>query len=250
MTFKTKTKDLIVLTLLRKIRRSLIHSNSTKKYLLYAIGEIALVVIGILIALQINNWNEEQKDRQFERNILSEFREDLVLDTLWFQGRLDRIDGIIEALEKLESMPEWSDSMYLWLDLAGDEIYMQVNTGSLETLKSVGMNYIRNDELRRYIVRFYQRAEMNLDVINQMGRDVDDQWKIFTKDHFLLERVQTELGVGRRVPINYKDLKTNPKYQQILVYKMLSLESRGERIKRHKMGARSLIAAIDEYLLE
>ena len=48
-----------MLTFLRKIRKSLIESGIARKYLLYAIGEIALVVIGILIALQINNWNEK-----------------------------------------------------------------------------------------------------------------------------------------------------------------------------------------------
>ncbi|MBT8306228.1 MAG: hypothetical protein KJN85_04770, partial [Maribacter sp.] len=45
----------------RKIRQQLLIENRTGKYLLYAIGEIVLVVIGILIALQINNWNEEKK---------------------------------------------------------------------------------------------------------------------------------------------------------------------------------------------
>jgi len=48
-------------TFLRKTRKSLIRSSGTRKYILYAIGEIALVVIGILIALQINNWNEQRK---------------------------------------------------------------------------------------------------------------------------------------------------------------------------------------------
>ena len=239
-----------MLTLLRKIRRSLINSNSTRKYLLYAIGEIGLVVIGILIALQINNWNEEQKDIQYERKILSEFREDLILDTLWFQGRLDRKDWIMGALEKLEAMPEWSDSMYYWIDVAGDDIYMQVNTGSLETLKSIGMNRIRDDGLRRKIVQFYQRASMNLDVINQMGKDVANQWRIFSKDHFLLERVQSDVGSGRKVPLDYEDLKTDREYQQLLVSKILSLENRGARIKVHKERARTLISEIDAYLKE
>ena len=45
----------------RKIRCDLIEKNKTRKYLKYAIGEIVLVVIGILISLQINNWNENQK---------------------------------------------------------------------------------------------------------------------------------------------------------------------------------------------
>ena len=56
----------------RKIRHSLVESGSAKKYALYALGEIALVVTGILIALQINNWNEMRKYKaQIIQNILS-----------------------------------------------------------------------------------------------------------------------------------------------------------------------------------
>ena len=50
----------------RKIRQNLLVENKTGKYLKYAIGEIVLVVIGILIALQINNWNENRKDNFVE----------------------------------------------------------------------------------------------------------------------------------------------------------------------------------------
>ena len=53
----------------RHIRQSMINQNRTKKYLLYAIGEIILVVIGILIALQINNWNEQRKILKSEKEI-------------------------------------------------------------------------------------------------------------------------------------------------------------------------------------
>lgn len=49
-------------TLFRKIRKVLLSQNRFTKYLLYAIGEIVLVVLGILIALQVNNWNNKQKD--------------------------------------------------------------------------------------------------------------------------------------------------------------------------------------------
>ena len=47
-----------MLTIFRRIRKRLLDGGATSKYLLYAVGEITLVVIGILIALQINNWNE------------------------------------------------------------------------------------------------------------------------------------------------------------------------------------------------
>lgn len=63
-----------MVTLLRKIRMSLINSSNTRKYLLYAIGEIALVVIGILIGLRINNWNQEKEAHKFENELLTELR--------------------------------------------------------------------------------------------------------------------------------------------------------------------------------
>ena len=64
----------------RHIRKSLIEKNQMGKYFKYAIGEILLVVIGILIALQINNWNEERKDRKLEKNYVELLTQDLRSD--------------------------------------------------------------------------------------------------------------------------------------------------------------------------
>ncbi len=67
----------------RHIRKRLLTENKFSKYLLYAIGEIVLVVIGILIALSINNWNETRKYLKIEIRYLnalkSEFAQNLVL---------------------------------------------------------------------------------------------------------------------------------------------------------------------------
>jgi hypothetical protein len=59
-------KHLNMIKFFRKIRYGLMNQNKTTKYLKYAIGEIVLVVIGILIALQINNWNEVQNEKKVE----------------------------------------------------------------------------------------------------------------------------------------------------------------------------------------
>lgn len=64
----------------RRIRQRLITENRFNKYLIYALGEIVLVVIGILIALQINNWNENRKDAAHLNSILAIFFEDILND--------------------------------------------------------------------------------------------------------------------------------------------------------------------------
>ena len=64
----------------RKIHKKLADDNKPLKYLRYAIGEIVLVVIGILIALQINNWNEQRINEEKITSILKEIQTDLVKD--------------------------------------------------------------------------------------------------------------------------------------------------------------------------
>ena len=64
----------------RKIRQNMIKENRASKYLLYALGEIILVVIGILIALQINNSNELRKQRHQELQYLKNIKSDVKLN--------------------------------------------------------------------------------------------------------------------------------------------------------------------------
>jgi len=66
----------------RKIRKKMADDNRPLKYMRYAIGEIVLVVVGILIALQINNWNEEKKLSKLEMELLSDLASDLESDLI------------------------------------------------------------------------------------------------------------------------------------------------------------------------
>ena len=65
----------------RKIRQNMIKENKVSKYLLYAIGEVLLVVIGILLAVQINSYQNHQRDRQIEQKVLVKLKFDLQKDT-------------------------------------------------------------------------------------------------------------------------------------------------------------------------
>ncbi|RNC92079.1 MAG: hypothetical protein ED555_02935 [Allomuricauda sp.] len=75
----------------RRIRHTLLSENRFSKYLIYALGEIILVVIGILLALQINTWNEARKDKAVGDQYLADIRQDLEND-------LDQMKGIMTAI--------------------------------------------------------------------------------------------------------------------------------------------------------
>ncbi len=100
----------------RRIRRSLIQSPSGKptspigRYFLYAIGEIALVVIGILIALQINNWNEERKNINLEEKIAEALHGEMNDNISYVQRHLDqwekRESSTIELSDMIHDLPE------------------------------------------------------------------------------------------------------------------------------------------------
>jgi len=91
----------------RKIRQNLLSEGKTGKYFKYAIGEIVLVVIGILIALQINNWNEDRKKDELSKDYLLQLKQDLSLDTKLYEeqiynltNQLKQVDSATIILEK------------------------------------------------------------------------------------------------------------------------------------------------------
>jgi hypothetical protein len=83
---------------LRKIRRSFINSNSIRKYLIYAIGEILLVVVGILIALQVNNWNVGQVESKQGSELKEKLYQELLEVDQWNK---EIMTGVLLVQEKI-----------------------------------------------------------------------------------------------------------------------------------------------------
>ncbi len=71
-----------MLIFFRRLRQGILDSGATKKYLLYAVGEILLVMIGILLALQVNRWNQHRVENKLERTYLESFLSDLHTDSI------------------------------------------------------------------------------------------------------------------------------------------------------------------------
>ena len=87
-----------MINIFRKTRKQHASNNKPVKYFRYAVGEILLVVIGILIALQVNNWNENQKKEKLKVSYINSLINDLSLDTL-------KLNGLItENLNELKTL--------------------------------------------------------------------------------------------------------------------------------------------------
>jgi hypothetical protein len=99
----------------RKIRQKLLTENKISKYLIYAIGEIILVVIGIMIALSINNANDIENKRQKELTLLTEMRQNLEIDRddldYNIEGSAERIQANEIILKAIQERVPMHDSL-------------------------------------------------------------------------------------------------------------------------------------------
>ena len=158
----------------RKIRYDLMENptsakasagTKTGKYLKYAIGEIVLVVIGILIALQINNWNESNKLKKEETLYLIRLKTDLEKDTLYYNNNIDRANLLIDRnysfLKKLyDEQKSIDDSRELMNIPLWDSEYLTIEDNTYRELVSSGkLNIISNPTLKVAVVDFYRLLE-------------------------------------------------------------------------------------------
>ena len=144
----------------RKIRRKLADDNKPIKYARYAFGEIVLVVIGILIALQINNWNEYQKERKSEKLLLLEIQDNLKYDLKDFDSNITTLKNksisskiMLKALEK--NMP-YHDSLGYYFSYLNAYPHFSSKTNGYNLLKSKGLEIIINNNVRNKITDLYE----------------------------------------------------------------------------------------------
>lgn len=196
-----------MISLFRKIRQKLLQQHRITQYLAYAVGEIFLVVIGILIALQINTWNEERKNRDYELKMLRELKSTLEKDSRYFRSQI-RILGIKELsanrlLQEIQLPDPSMDSINFHLERLEIEALFQYNSGAYGSIKSGGIDKISNDSLRSKIADLYEflipRTEKILENLKETESIEEQLIEDFT------ERVITKAPDGDQI-INRKIL--------------------------------------------
>lgn len=150
-----------MLTFFRKIRKSLLTENRTTKYLAYALGEIILVVIGILLALQINTWNIQHNNRLQEQQILKQLSIEYQENLKEINSKIFLRDGMISSIEKIfyhidQGIGEFPlDSLNFHIGRTYTTPTFNVSSGVTDELLSSGKLYlIQNAELKNHLTNF------------------------------------------------------------------------------------------------
>ena len=148
-----------MINFLRRIRRNLINENKPSIYLIYAIGEVVLVVFGILIALQIDNWNENQKLLRLENEILGEIKHGLESD---YETVSRAIEEHLLFINSQNIIVDWIDRKYPFHDSLVPHFthtfYTTLflpNDAQFESLKQFGIRNISNKELSDRLSHLY-----------------------------------------------------------------------------------------------
>ncbi|MCR9290947.1 MAG: DUF6090 family protein [Bacteroidetes bacterium] len=168
----------------RKIRKKLLSENKFSKYLIYAIGEIVLVVIGILIALQINNWNEQNKIDKIENTYLTRLSQDLEENiTSWenlIKNEEKRFEGTKQFIKfSLNKNKDSVLTIFPYFNIVGRWDDLTVNQVTFEEMKSSGsLDIISNDSIKIRLLQldqYYKKVfERNATIKTGHDKNIND----------------------------------------------------------------------------
>jgi len=190
----------------RKTRKKLADDNKPLKYARYAIGEILLVVVGILIALQINNWNEGQKAKAIEKELLRQFHTELNLDIEAIQNTIKIYQEVNNScnvlIEQIKNQKAYNDTLDLHFAKWNDYEHFNLNSGAISNLNSRGVEIVSNADLRNSILKLYNQTYT---YSKDIGRHFREDHIAFTIPMYL-KRIEPVDWKKKGVPNNYETL--------------------------------------------
>jgi len=211
-----------MLTFFRRIRKGLLDMGKVRKYLLYAMGEVLLVMVGILLALQINNWNEARKDRIEEIKIYRELINDLDECIREVENDIERdkedFISIGIVINHIIHRYSFHDSLIRHLNnLAWDQQFYPKSSG-FESLKSTGLSIISNDSIRLALTDLYQ---LTFERLIDKGREETHTFGIMTEViPFLNKHLRLDNNVDLKAMEDLTAYWVDMVYEGIAFYKI------------------------------
>ncbi len=205
------------------LRQRLITTNKFGKYLLYAIGEIVLIVVGILIALYLDNINAEKQAREIETELLSELKSNLVNNIKILERTLESESQYLSynqmILDYLDHQKPYTKELekafgvYFWT------VTTNPVTGGYEYLKSKGVDLISNDSLRNRISYVFENEfsilkNENEVWSNNLQQNISYPYHVRRfRRYFATDSNDVELELAK--PFNYASLLEDEEFKSI-----------------------------------
>lgn len=212
--------------LFRRIRQTLLSDNKFSKYLIYAIGEIILVVIGILIALQINTWNENRNLKTKETKVIKEIQKDLIQGADDMDENISQLKASLNSnmivLKHMENNLPYNDSLDYHFANLYPFVKFSVNQTAYESAKITGLDIITNDSLRTSISDLYGN-------VFNLYRDSEENhlvkhYENYLKPMYVSQFESFELGTSAH-PKNYSEFIQSTENKQILYFTVQACNS-------------------------
>jgi len=232
----------------RKIRKKMADDNKPLKYMRYAFGEVVLVVIGILIALQINTWNENRKLQNEELNLLEEVKSNLEttlenfrFDTLYNYNTVKLYKKISHYIDNHLPYNQELDSAFAAISLWSSPFATSI---AYKTLQNKGLDIIKNTSLKNNIVELYDVKIVSLTV------DIDQsEWNLNQTivNPFCSKNIRklNDISLNASRPNNFESLKQDDEFLNILSMLIRQRIKGLEYYKNTMLTIKSIIQEID-----
>jgi hypothetical protein len=208
----------------RKIRQNLLSDGKTGKYLKYAVGEILLVMVGILLALQVNNWNEQRKNNNALKTALVQIISDLKQDEINLKNFESSDMKRVYYLTKFSNGEYGSIALDSLLYNLDNYFYFYKSNNSYSGLKENGMfSPMKNIILKNIMTGYYEQMYERLKTVSQYGEtftndriipfiieNMDYDQNLLITDELLKEKIETtNLVQLAKYQINVKNFSLN-----------------------------------------
>jgi uncharacterized membrane-anchored protein YhcB (DUF1043 family) len=240
-----------MLKFFRKIRQKLLSENKFSKYLLYAIGEIILVVIGILIALQVSNLNEERKDRELgnslKKALQSELKADIELMNLDLQYIETELKISNSFAQRLSSSTAREDTL---IKIVRHEYRTGFNGArtldktTFNSLEATGKMNLLGDQIIASVQKYYRDRDL---IINANRNNTQIYFNLV--EPFLLKYPNDTFSVTGHLQDTYwktADVTTlNGMFNGLLTMRLFCLDTRKKRLNKSLEKTETLINQLD-----
>ena len=212
--------------LLKKLRFNLFMKGKKGSYYKYAFGEIILLVLGILIALSINNWNEERKNNLIEKKLILNIIKDLRLDSIYISQSLIEVDAQKQVIDDIISMSLNKKNIEDYSSI-GLLRYSSDFRPITQRNHSVSISNMNNDDVREKIQNYFIEEDKVLDIFLEYVDIVHNKVRPYLSEtgmHNLESIYEDKSSANLKKDVLIAQL-SNVKFQQILYERRLKTDS-------------------------